>query len=312
MLHHLFLLLLAAAPAQSRPFSRIEPHTVESPSGSVSFEVKPRDGLGRGRAQVRLLHDGEPQFEGTLPFTFQKAAVTDEGYAVGYGNTGWDWSSREFVVAVVAPDGAVILEERTRNLGSLGPDRDERPHPLGLFVDPGGKWFVVRVKDLEEKLGELWWRYPIGSSGPREVIVPVRSMKTDPRLRYRILDVRVLPGTPWILIHWWRTEPDRDYLRPSLQGAAFTLVDAAGTMKWKLELPDDYRVAGDDAATRRIRRQVDPIGGILEVAPGGRFTLWHVQDGMRVTYQVAIDAPSAEECSVTEVSQERLDPEEEE
>lgn len=305
-----FVIMVAAALlALWIPRDKSSTFDRESPSGHLRLVVERSDRLDMGLSKVRLVRDGKRQFEQDLPVALVEAAVTNEGYCVGYGNTDRRWGKGEFVVTVLAPDGTMIMEERIKRSGSLGPSGASRPDPKGLLIDPGGKWFAVRVMDPEGKLGELWWRYAIGGPSQRQVIAPAKAMNTEKGLKYQVEQVQVLPDTPWILVHFLRIDSRRGWSERPVLGGAFALLDTAGAVQWRVVLPNDYTVAGDDAATKQIKRTVRRIGCILDVAVGGRFIVWHMRDRERVEYRAEVKSGTSSECSVWEVSREAFDPE---
>lgn len=255
----------------------IDPYEVTSPSGSWHLAVEPGDRFGAGASVIRTAHNGAPAHELSLPYTFQIAAITDDGYVVGIGRT--ERRGGELVVGVIGPDGTPIREERHERTVSRTPHTPPNPNVKFLVVDPDSEWLIVAVADPDTRRGEeAWWRYPIRTDGPRVMLSPGRGLGDARGVRLHAIDAEAIPGTPWILTHWYRYEPRA--VGFAVVGAVYVLGDSRGEVHWRMDLPKDY----DDRTSWTARRN----GGILDVLDR-RFALWHAAVGERVEYRVAGD-----------------------
>lgn len=97
-------LALLVAPAQWGPVV-LDPADYHSSDRAYTLHVDPSSSDGSGAGDHRLVHRGKERWSATLPFTLRRAAVSDEGYAVGYALTDGDGFGGELAVAVLSPAG---------------------------------------------------------------------------------------------------------------------------------------------------------------------------------------------------------------
>ena len=264
----------------------VDPAEHHSPSGEWVLRVDPGQRFGYGPASYALLRAGRSAWAGELPFTLSEVAVTDSGHTVGYGMTEREG---DFVVAIVDPGGDVLLDDRTPRTASRFPHHPTNPIPLGLIVGAERDRFAVRVADEDvNRAIESWRRYEISAGARLDDLRPAEAMELEDARRCRISTARSLPGTDLHLVHWWRVRWSTH--RYPTEGGVFTLIDDGGGIVWRLDLPLDYTVPGDEDADDALEERVRAHGAILDVGPDGRFDLWRVADGERVRLRAVRDA----------------------
>ena len=276
-------LLNRDAAAFNARIEYLHPTSHVSASGEYALFVDPSDIMGSGPADYRLTRHGETVWTNRFPFSLWNAAVSDAGAVAGCAySQGWEgsWSDKpdDFSVVVLAPDGALVAQDvYPRQFSGV---EDDPPIPVArdVFFDGLRSNFVVRVDSTNGYSdGEEWWVYDL-ASGERRATLHPKAQMPDPDMTRWILAARPLPGTPLVLVHWWRYDKSKC-------GGDFTLVDADGQPVWTLSLPKDYenldRNWGDT-----LFNHVQRNGAVLGVGPGGTFDLFHVRDGQRVSYAV--------------------------
>ena len=281
------ILLLLAGVEWDHDVRIIHPYTVESRSGTWRLECEPGDRFGMGPSTLRVIHAETTVHERTIPFTFQIAAITDEGYAVGLGRTDWKHARGDYVFGVTDPRGTLLREERYERTSSRFFHQPSDPNFRYLFVDPGGEWAVLHVDDPDINRRRCsWWRYPIRTDGDREVLRPTDALGAHEDHRLSLIEATMVPGTGRILTHWWTLDygPDRTS-SSATRGALYALMDDEATVRWELSLYDDYESPTSWATTSSTLRN----GGILEVTDDRRFALFHAADGERVDYRIEYD-----------------------
>jgi hypothetical protein len=156
-----------------------------------------------------------------------------------------------------------------------------------MILDPANDRLIVRVADADvNRQTESWWSYRLSTAKPAGRMEPRRLM-ADPKPARFIVDARPVAGTPLILIHWWRHREERG---EDTVGARFTLVDLKGKPVWRLELPKDYSIPGNEEAEDRLRDEISDSGAILRADQQGQFELRFVAEAKRVTFAVEADA----------------------
>lgn len=278
---------LAVAPAEACPrqFEVLDPRTYSSPDGRFVLTVDPTDRHGAGPAKYVCKENGEQRWAKTLPWTLWDAGVTDDGIVAGYAYTRGASSIGDvgdFVVAIVDRDGEIRLKDSKPREHSQFFHQQPNPAANGLLVDQLNDRMVVRISDPDINRGhESWWVYRLSNAKALKQLVPVTKMDNPDTARF-VLDAKPLAGTPLTLVHWWLY----DLSISGQVGARFTLVDLDANPVWKLDLPADYSVRGDEAAEDKIRTLVRKRGGILEANNPGRFDVWVASKSLRKTFSV--------------------------
>ena len=278
----------------------VDPSEHASPRGTYVLEIDPTARDGTGPARYHLRRGGETAWRDELAFTLTEVAVLESGHVVGYSELRrGSFLKGDFVVAVVAPDGELVLEERTESTNSLYIHMPDNPNARGLVLDPDHDGFAVRVADPDVNRGyESWWRYRISTGERREDLVPASRMKNPKGTRNWLESGDPLAGTDLVLLHWLARGYPAD-------GAVFTLVRGEdATVVWRLDLPRDYTVEGDEEADDALFERVRELGAVLATGPNGRFELWHVRDGQRVVYRAVADAGVEQGWRVEEFARE--------
>lgn len=284
MLHAVFSALLVLPP--QGPAAVVEPTDYVSPSGRHVLHVDPGTRAGAGPARYRLLRDGQEQWAATLPFTLRQAAVNETGFAVGYAFTEGDVPRGELVVAILSPAGEVLLDDRTPRMWSRVMHAPPVPDALALIPDFEHDRFAVHIRDeINDRGVEVWRRYRIAAGERVEDLRPAAEMNVGDRVLLRLSAARAVPGTDLHLLHWWRVDLDDRSRGYFPDGAVFTLMAPDGGMVWEHQCPTDYTVDGDQQADDALAKLVQSHGVILETARPGRFALWIVADGEKVTWQ---------------------------
>jgi hypothetical protein len=296
----MFALLLALASPVFQEPQILQPKTYVSPSGEWRLSVDPSSKLGDGPASVSVTHRGVEAWQAELPYTYWKATITDAGYAAGYAFTAGPIEivvEGEFVVAIIAPDGSTLLEERVERTLGGSPHAPSNPRVLGAFAQPMHDHFVVRIGDPVQD-NELWWSYRI-STGESLGRAHPKDRLQDPAGLAMTLDARAIGGTPLTLVQWyhyvWDTRADREL------GTRFVLVDSDWRPVWELALPRDFQHP-DTEKEDSLLGEMFAQGGILAASTPRRFELRHVTEQQRVTYEVSADPKASTGWSVQEVA----------
>ncbi|MGV3722129.1 MAG: hypothetical protein ACO1SX_14560 [Actinomycetota bacterium] len=267
----------------------------ESPSGRFRLEVDPTHPYGAGPGRYRLKENGAEIWAGERPFTLSEAAVANDGTVAGFGYTKGlsEFSKGHLVVALIDPKGKVRLDERTPQTPSRYLHMPANPVGNGVILDPAGDRVVIRIGDPDVNRGSESWRiYRLSTARKWKELAPRELMPNHKAVRY-VLDARPVPGTPLILVHWWRYESFKT------RGAAFTLIDPDGRTVWRLELPEDYEIPGDPDGTDSLMEEVRSQRDFLSTAGERRFSLRFVRAGQQVSYQITSGAGAT--WSVAEV-----------
>lgn len=275
----LALIISSAAPSEGPP-PILHPKTYVSHSSEYELWVNPSTRSGAGEGDYELKRNGELVWAGRLPFTLWEAAVADDGTVAGYGYTnGWRAAgdSGRVVLALVAPDGRVLVDKRIDRKGVYlhGP-----PVPMGagVFVDVKSDRAVVRVSHGFRTVQEFWtWKLSTGEF--------VRTFKPDGKHAntglWSSASAVPLRGTPLTLIHHWYA--NQANMKNWLDGASYTLVDEMGREVWSLLREREFVKLDLDASGHGAP---EPI---LEPSADGRFALWFTADDQRVEFEVIED-----------------------
>jgi hypothetical protein len=275
---------LAFALTAQLPPETLQPRSYSSPSGEWRLELDPSSPRGAGPAQVVVTRGGKPVWEAELPFTFWEARVADTGHCAGYGYTGrYPGPLLEIFVAILGPDGELLLDERTEMIGSRCIHGADGPVPLGIFAHPQlDRFVVVRVTvNPDGPADEEWWMSRM-SNGEKLGRVRPKARIDNAEPLFSSIDARPIAGTPLTLVQWFHSD------RPPWDGelgARFVLFDAELEPVWTpprhmdLRHPDPHV---EDEQLKKLRWE----SFILGDGPG-RFELRHVRSNERVEYVVS-------------------------
>jgi hypothetical protein len=269
--------------AMREKFDVLNPQTYHSPSGVYSLTVDPSHIYGVGPADYRFAKNGKTVWKKQLAYTFYDAVVTDVGTVAGYAYTkGMDGllegDRGKFIVAILSPEGKIIGEDKHVRESRHFPDYTPYPLVEGIILDESGNRFIVRIADPDFNRDiEQWWVYDLGG-GKRIGIREPKKLMPDGK-NISILDARAVPGTPLILVHWWK------YVSPQ-SGAIFTLIDPDDDPVWDLTLDDDYTVPGNKKEEDRIWKMIRKDGAILEITKSPGFDIYLVKDGKHATFAI--------------------------
>jgi len=168
----------------------------------------------------------------------------------------------------------------------VDPPLPSTPYALQLLVDPPHDRVIVRMVEHDDGFGERYWRIYRLSTGKLEKHHSPVGGPSDPDKWVSILDARLIPDTPFILVHWFYK--NRDY-KIKDAGARFVLLGLGGRPVWSLDVDNDY-VDIDLKRTRSGR------GGpadyfrkhpaILSVEEPNRFDLRLFSENKRVTFEI--------------------------
>ncbi len=249
------------AAASEGPPPILQPYSCTSTDGRWSLAVEPtrRDGGGAGR--YRCTHDGKLAWEGEKPWTLWEALVTDDGFAAGFAySAGWrdPRSTGSFHAVILAPDGAVRLDESHPREASRVMHSPPNPLGRGVFEQAGLQRVVFRIADDDPKRNrEEWWSFqlPLGELVGR---FRPRDAYPDEDKRNLVLAARGVAGTRLTLVEW------STFDWPHI-GIALALLDEEHRPVLERAFPDELSDV-DDA----LRTQVYQHGTLLaEPAPRG-------------------------------------------
>ncbi len=277
------LLVLLALPVQ-RGTQALQPKCYSSPSAEWTLSVDPSSVRGAGPSNVVVMRGGEPVWKAELPFTFWEARIADSGHCAGFGYTeGNPGVLGEIVVAILGPDGARLLDERTEMIGSRAIHGADGPVPLGTFAHPQLDRFVVRVTvNPDGPADEEWWMYRM-STGEKLGRVRPKSRIDNAEPLFSSIDARPICGTPLTLVQWrhW----DRQSHANREDGVRFVLLDAGLEPVWTLPRHVDL-VHPDPEVEDEQSKKLRWVSFILGDGPR-RFELRHVRSAERVEYVVS-------------------------
>lgn len=276
----------------------VQPYEVRSASGQWRASVDPSSRLGEGPCNVRVERNGELVWQADLPFILIESVLTDNGEFAGAGySEGFPsgFGRGDLVVAILAPDGSVRLEDRTRIRGSVGPHGPSSPLLRSVFLDRAANLFVVRTIEFDPGVSpaDPWARYSI-SDGARAAGADPRSKAERRHDRGPIEAVLQPLDTSLLLVERAPARPDTSsYWR-------FELLDPRGAVVWQLEAPREARQPAprDEWITRRVR----PYVSSLLATPGPRrFELGIAWENARVTFEISAQKENSK-WSVVEVA----------
>ena len=142
----------------SAGIGRFDPKNYRSPSGEFTLSVEPSDRFGRGATRYALIRDGVRLWARDHPFALQDAAVTDEGWVVG-----WAQTKDESVTPSVNLYLHFVLDEAgevaRRDQWSLAQPRVDFGGRVRFSIDAHGAFA------LEDRRGVLVVRGANGASG---------------------------------------------------------------------------------------------------------------------------------------------------
>lgn len=281
------LATLALAP-QFFDETVVEPARYASASGGYTLAVEPSARDGSGPCQVRMERAGAELWSRELPFTFVGASVTSGGQVVGYAfDEGVD-VGRGFLHEVVLDARGGVLQDRRTERGwcryVVCPPPPE-PNVLGLVLDEEHDRAIVRIADDDWTRAQEQWRVVRISTGePLEDVRPTAGLVHDEEQRQRVWAARALPGTDLFLLH------ARTWTYKTQVGSVFALVDLAGRVAWRLDLPHDLEL--ERAETEDLKREqdqherrVEEHGCLLAVPAPRTFDAWFVRAGQRVRFE---------------------------
>ena len=272
----------------------LQPYEEHSASGAWTLEVRPSSPRGTGPMRVSLRRGEEVSFAGELPWTFERAGVSDAGTFVGYAN------DEKLRIGLFDARGTLL---RLHEFEHTSFPMHELPQPMAaerVLVHSSADMAWIRVYDVDAE-GTTWYSFRLSGG---EALAAVRfqsplAITEDQGLYER--EAVVLGDTGLTLLHWWFADYDADDLAWSQDGAVFALHDLAGKVVWHLPLLDDYTARTSEEDDDRLEGEVGRSGVIASVGPGARFALRHVQAAERVEYEVE-RAASGEGWSVREVA----------
>jgi hypothetical protein len=291
----LCLLIVAStsALASESPPPELNPKKYVSPSGAYSLAVDPTDIYGRGPADCRLAKNGKILWKSRLPFAFWGVVVADSGRVAGYAYTqgrrgllegGDSDGPGEVVVALLSAEGKIVNQHKHARKLSLFQHSPPDPLINGLFLDQSNQRFVVRVADADRNRQiEQWWVFDLKSGNRIGALEPGRAMpakKAGETLL--VLHARAVPGTPLVLIQWWKYASGKC-------GGVFTLIDpnrAKAKPVWTLSLDGDYSVPGNRKAENAIRKKMWGEGAILDVDKSPGFAILAVKWQQRIVFSM--------------------------
>ncbi len=287
-------LALAFGTSRASPQTTPPPRTYVSPSGRWILTVEPTATDLSKDADYVMTEGSHEAWHRRLPFALRDASVTDDGRVTGIAYSGailpvypgpYGDSSRGETLHVVllSSEGAVLLDEKHERVESAFMHADPNPIAEGLFILPELERFVVRIADEDVNRGaEEWWGYDLEMGRLLFRERPKLKLGLEESIR-SITAARPVPGTPLVLVHWWRCEDSRRSLQAL--GGVFQLIDSDWNVVWKLELFRDYEVAESQAAQHRLQNEIRVGGAILATAPGC-FDLRLVASGQHALFAV--------------------------
>jgi hypothetical protein len=277
------------AHAQQALPRTVNPATYKSPSGNNTLTVDPSDIYGRYGGTYRVAKNGKELWAKPLKFTLCEAAITDTGVVAGYaytlGEHGFGKNPDEprpgdMVVAIIDPTGKLRLQQITKRQPAGILHSPPFPVANGLIVDEPNDRLIVRLYDFGPT--EIWWTYRLSNGAVLEKRTPQRWV-ADWQHLIRIIDAKLIRGTPVILVQWMRTDMNH---RPDV---VFLGVDPEAKPLFSLEVPDDYAVEGDEKALdklRQLQQWTRAHGRILETDRPKQFEIVVAADSTRVTFSV--------------------------
>ena len=242
----------------SAGIGRFDPKNYRSPSGEFTLSVEPSDRFGRGATRYALIRDGVRLWARDHPFALQDAAVTDEGWVVG-----WAQTKDESVTPSVNLYLHFVLDEAgevaRRDQWSLAQPRVDFGGRVRFSIDAHGAFaledrrgvLVVRGANPAALLGsstDLWWHvYRMGVTPTVEFL----SLPSPPRMcassRPSLIEIERVPGEALVLTTWIEWCQTAGLTRRFLTFAAYS--DSA-ELVWSQMHPEPCSIAiGDNTCT---------------------------------------------------------------
>jgi len=276
--------LLILAQFGERP--RLQPYEVESASGEWTLEVRPTDPEGEGPMGAKILHGGRTSWSGEFPWTFQQAAIADDGTCVGYAN------GDELRIAVLEPTGSLRRQHVVQPTAFPvhGPNLPSAVGPV--LVHPSADLAWIRVLPADQSRPAPWRSFRLSTGEEIGDVMPEPPVDVTEDQGIYEGDARVIGDTGLTLLHWWYSDRRPKDLGWSEDGGVFAIHDQDGKAVWKLELLDDYTDRSSRKADDGLFWEARNRGHLVSVGPDNTFFLHHVRDGLRVGYEVERDAGS--------------------
>lgn len=245
----------------------LDPYSVVSPNGKYKVWINPSLPDGEGSATYIFTANGRRLWKKTLPYTLQKACLTNSGRFAGYGYDYGVMSEGNLIVAIISPDGRPILEERTKRKFTGFLHSYPAPEVRELLFDP-------ERDRLTMTFAEQWWSYDLKKPSNHTVLTPKSG---DPLCNF-IIRARQVPGTPLTLAMWHRFNGEK-------VGARFTVQDAAGKVLWSKTLAADYEPDPIRDPDERIAGRMRLGEAILRTDQNRRFELRFLKEDCRAIFE---------------------------
>lgn len=198
--------------ASEGPPPILNPYRAASANGEWVLHVNPTDLLGRGPADYRMEHEGRVAWSNSLPFTLWEAAIAQDGRVAGYAYThGWRGFSTDghkagmgqFIVALLAPSGAVLRQHTVPREASRWLHTPPDPLATGLRIDEKRRHFTVRTADPDiRRRREKLTSYGLRNGRKLDAVwrsrqpLPERKPPAEPWIEWSNLTVEALAVTP--------------------------------------------------------------------------------------------------------------------
>lgn len=289
--------------AQAWAQATLDPKTYQSASNTYQLAIDPTNREGRGEGIYTLTRNAhpEPLWRGQLPFTLWDAVVADDGAFAGYaynlGHQGWPRrdETSSIIIAIVNPDGTIRAQHGHER--SLPNFRSNPPSPMepvaeGIILDQPNDRIIVRTAHLSfgRANPHTWWTYRLSTGEQISEFHPETPAAGDGFIKE--IDVRLLPGTPLLLTHWYS-------YRRNGGDAHFALLDPNGRSVWRHVIPGDY----DDLEERWNWSNLhnDGAGQVILVDDG--FEILSYRHQQRTRFAVARDEHHPVGWSITQTGQ---------
>ncbi len=296
------LALLVAPTPQWRPHVR-QPSDTPSASAALVLHIEPSESNGLGPMKCRLARGKEVVWSHEYPWTFEQAAVAEDGTVVGYAN------AKGVHIVVLDPKGDV-RKVHVIPFEAWIPDGDALPWAMGrVLIHEQADLAFIRVRPEDQSRPAPWKTVKLSTGEfAGEVRPECPAPEGGKRFAYE-RDARVVGDTGLILCQWWFTNYEAAKLKWTMDGGIFTLVDLKGASIWSVEWLDDYTDRSSEKADDLLAEQVRKKSPILSVGPGNRFALWNVKSNERVEFAVERDESASSGWTVTEIARKPIEQE---
>jgi hypothetical protein len=293
--------ILGLCPEASR--ADVDPQTYTSPSGTYALFVNPADRFGTHSASYQFTKGGEAIWSGERPYTLREVVVTDDGISAGWAlRTGPKDASTPrrclrhgttlnppsyLHIVILDATGRELLNDVTERVERGSPLLRESRQPLvrHFLVDPDNDRLMVWVKERDAN----WWVYKL-LTGRLVGRLNLADRKLDFFKKRTLVDARLLPGSPFVLLHWCGKDDEG-------WGARFSLLDADFATIWSLDAKNDYKHM--TLWPGGLFGYFQDYPAILSVEPQGRFTIRLFSAHKKVSFAFApVGGPR---CVVREV-----------